>query len=258
MLRDINNIKMALIISKEIKIAKKAALKAGKLLLEQKKDLNRILFSSDKDIKLKADIDSENIIKQVISTESIIPILAEESGLQEESLPEVFWVVDPLDGTANYARDIPICCVSIALVQDLKPLLGVIYDFNNSSLFEGSVDTQALCNNQPIKVSNVSNPSEGILLTGLPNDTDYSEKGLKKMIKDFQNWRKIRMIGSAAMACTYIASGKAEAYSESKTYLWDIAAGAALVNAAGGKAVIKNQNDKFQVDVLFTNSSLST
>ena len=244
------------IIDKEIEIAKEAALKAGMLLLSQKKDLNRTLFSSKKDIKLKADIDSENIIKQVIRNESTIPILAEESGLQGEFLPEIFWVVDPLDGTANYSRDIPICGVSIALVKNLKPLLGVIYDFNDDSLFEGSVKTKALCNNQPIKVSNISNPAEGILITGLPNDTDYSDQALKKMIKDFQRWRKIRMIGSAAMACTYIASGKAEAYSEKKTYLWDVAAGAAIVNAAGGKAIIKNQNDKFQVDVFFTNSSL--
>ena len=246
------------VIKKEIDIAKNAALKAGNLLLKQKKDLNKIIFSSKKDIKLKADMDSENIIKQVIRNESKIPILAEESGIQEESLPEIFWVVDPLDGTANYARDIPICAVSIALVQDLKPLLGVIYDFNNDYLFEGSINTQALCNNQAIRVSNISNPAQGILITGLPNDTDYSDQSLKKMIKNFQSWRKIRMIGSAAMACTYIASGKAEAYSETKTYLWDVAAGAAIVNAAGGEAIIKNQNDKFQVDVLFTNSSLRT
>jgi myo-inositol-1(or 4)-monophosphatase len=146
--------------------------------------------------------------------------------------------------------------VSIALVSKMEPLLGVIYDFNNDALFQGSVNTKAVCNEQAIEVSNISNPSEGILVTGLPNDTDYSNKALKKMIMDFQNWRKVRMIGSAAMASVYIASGKAEAYSETKTYLWDVAAGAALVNAAGGKAIILNQNDKFQVDVLFTNSSL--
>ena len=65
------------------------------------------------------------------------------------------------------------------------------------------------------------------------------------------------MIGSAAIAATYVASGKAEAYSETRTYLWDIAAGAAIVNAAGGIANISNMNDKFQVDVLFTNSHLA-
>ena len=107
-----------------------------------------------------------------------------------------------------------------------------------------------------IEVSNISNPAEGILITGLPNNTDYSDNAMKKMIKNFQNWRKIRMIGSAAIASAYIASGKADAYSETKTYLWDVAAGAAIVNAAGGRAIISNQNDKFQVDVFFSNSHI--
>ena len=248
---------MEIDIKKEITTAKKASIEAGNILLNKKKDLKKIISSSEKDIKLTADLEAEKIIKEILKSESDIPILAEETGLSVEALPEIFWVVDPLDGTANYARDIPICCVSIALVSGMNPLLGVIYDFNNDCLFEGSVNTKATCNEGIIEVSKISKPAEGILITGLPNDTDYSDEAIKKMIKDFQSWRKIRMIGSAAMASVYIASGKADAYKEMKTYLWDVAAGAALVNAAGGKTIIKNKNDKFQVDVLFTNSSLS-
>jgi len=67
----------------------------------------------------------------------LLPILAEESGKSKEHLDETFWVVDPLDGTANYARDIPLCCVSIALMHKMNPVLGVIYDFNNNDLYEG-------------------------------------------------------------------------------------------------------------------------
>ena len=248
---------MKIDIKKEIITAKKAAIKAGNILLNKKKDLKNIISSSDKDIKLTADLEAEKIIKEILQSESDIPILAEESGLSAEALPKTFWVVDPLDGTANYSRDIPICCVSIALVSEMIPLLGIVYDFYNDCLYEGSVTTKAVCNEMVIEVSNISDPAEGIFITGLPNNTDYSDEALKRMIKEFQRWRKIRMIGSAAIASVYIASGKADAYSETKTYLWDVAAGAALVNAAGGRAVIKNQNDKFQVDVLFTNSSLS-
>ena len=75
-----------------------------------------------------------------------------------------------------------------------------------------------------------------------------------EMVKSFQKWRKVRMIGSAALAAAYVASGKADLYMENKTYLWDVAAGAAIVNAAGGEALIVNQNEKFQVDVRFSNS----
>ena len=243
-------------INKELIIAKKAIFEAGNLLLKKKETLSEVILSTNKDIKLKADILAEKAIKDIIENESDYPILAEESGLSSKDIPNIFWVVDPLDGTANYARNIPICCVSIALVSNLKPILGVIFDFINNDLYEGSIYTKAFLNNEEISVSKVTSSSEGILITGLPNNTDYSDNALLKMVKDFQQWRKVRMIGSAAMASVYIASGKADLYTEKKTYLWDIAAGAAIVSAAGGKASIVNQNENFQVDVRFTNSYL--
>ena len=241
---------------KELDTAKKAATKAGHILLSNKSNLNKILSTTKKDIKLQADVSAETVIKDIIKSQSNLPILAEESGLSSEKISSTFWVVDPLDGTANYSRNIPICCVSIGLISDLKPVLGVIYDFNNDELYEGSIDTKALLNNNEITVSKVENFHDGVLLTGLPNNTDYSDSALLKMVKDFQNWRKVRMIGSAAMASVYVASGKADLYTEKKTYLWDIAAGAAIVNAAGGEASIVNQNENFQVDAYFSNSHL--
>ena len=241
---------------KELDTAKKAATKAGHILLSNKSNLNKILSSTKKDIKLQADISAETVIKDIIKSQSNLPILAEESGLSSEKISSTFWVVDPLDGTANYSRNIPICCVSIGLISDLKPVLGVIYDFNNDELYEGSIATKALLNNNEISVSKVENFYDGVLLTGLPNNTDYSDSALLNMVNDFQNWRKVRMIGSAAMASVYVASGKADLYTEKKTYLWDIAAGAAIVNAAGGEASIVNQNENFQVDVYFSNSRL--
>ena len=243
-------------INKELVIAKKAIFEAGNLLLKKKEILSEVILSTNKDIKLKADILAEKAIKDIIEDESDYPILAEESGLSSKDIPNIFWVVDPLDGTANYARNIPICCVSIALVSNLKPILGVIFDFINNDLYEGSIYTKALLNNEEMSVSKVTSSSEGILITGLPNNTDYSDNALLKMVKDFQHWRKVRMIGSAAMASVYIASGKADLYTEKKTYLWDIAAGAAIVNAAGGKAEITNSSDNYQVDVHFSNSKI--
>ena len=242
---------------KELLIAKKAAKTAGNFLIKNKYTLNQTVSSSNKDIKLQADISAENLIIGVISEESSIPILAEESGISSNNISDTFWVVDPLDGTANYSRGIPLCCVSIALIKNLKPVLGVIYDFNNNDLYEGSVHTKALLNGSEISVSNINHPNKGILITGLPNKTDYTDGALSQMVKDFQHWRKVRMIGSAAMASIYVASGKADLYKEKKTYLWDIAAGAAIVNAAGGEALIENQNENFQVDVYFSNSHLN-
>jgi myo-inositol-1(or 4)-monophosphatase len=243
-------------LDRELKTAKDASTAAGKLLYENKKDLNKSIFSSDTDIKLKADIKAEDLIKLILANESSFPILAEESGKPEGVLEETFWVVDPLDGTANYTRDIPLCCVSIALMHKMEPVIGVVYDFNNNNLYEGGFDREAKLNESVIRVSDVNEPKRGILVTGLPNNTDYSDTALLKMVKDFQEWRKVRMIGSAAIASCYIASAKADVYKEFGTYLWDVAAGAAIVNAAGGKAEITNLRDNYQVDVYFSNSKI--
>ena len=241
----------------ELKVAKSAALAAGEILKTKKSDLNVETFSSERDIKLEADVVAETLIKEIIEDQSNIPILAEESGKSSENLGDIFWVIDPLDGTANYSRNIPICCVSIALIRNLIPVIGVIYDFNNNDLYIGSSEQEAMLNDKKISVSQTSKKHDGILVTGLPNATDYSDQAMINMVKDFQGWRKVRMIGSAAMASAYVASGKADVYKELGTYLWDVAAGAAIVNAAGGTANILNQKDNFQVDVFFSNSKIS-
>ena len=242
---------------KEIAIAVKAAQLAGKFLKEDKKNLNLKINSNPRDTKLMADLKSEKLIIDILNSDSNYPVLAEETGKSSENLGEIFWVVDPLDGTANYNRNIPICCVSIGLVKNMQPLIGVIFDFNNDDIFIGdNINKLARLNNKKIMVSDIHNRSDGVLITGLPFNTDYSNNALKKLISDMQTWKKVRMIGSAAMASCYVASGKAELYKEKGIYLWDIIAGAAIVESAGGKAEINDINEAFQVDVVFSNSKI--
>ena len=244
-------------LNNELELASRAAKDAGKFLLKNKHELNLQIKSDPKDTKLKADASSEDLIKEIIISNSDYPILAEESGKSKDNLGDIFWVIDPLDGTANFNRNIPICCVSIGLVKDMKPILGVIYDFNNDDLYEGNNLTNiTTLNKQNIAVSNINQKQNGVLITGLPFNTDYSDQSLKEMIVDMQSWKKIRMIGSAAMASCYIASGRAELYKEKGIYLWDVIAGASIVEAAGGKAEILNMKDNFQVDVVFSNANI--
>ena len=237
-------------------IAKSAALEAGKyLLINQGKEL-KILHDAGRDIKLQLDIDTENIIKKNISSQSEFSILGEETGFTDD-VGEFYWVVDPLDGTSNFLRDIPISCVSIALMQNLTPILGVIYDFNHDDLYYGHLQSKAFVNQKEIMVSDYSEKSQSTLVTGIPVKTNYSDDEFKDMIDDFQHWKKVRMIGSAAMASIYVAAGKAETYKENGIFLWDIAAGAAIVNAAGGIASITNIQADHRVDAKFTNQHLA-
>ena len=238
-----------------LQIAKSASLLAGDYLKEQQTKNLKILSNNARDLKLQIDIDAEEIIKEYISQKSSLPILAEESG-KSGDLEEFFWVVDPLDGTSNFLRNIPISCVSIALVQGFRPILGAIFDFNNSDLYYARKESKAYVNKMELSVSSLSLKKESTLVTGIPAKDNYSDNEFSNMISDFQSWKKVRMIGSAAMASVYVAAGKVEAYKENGIFLWDIAAGAAIVEAAGGEISISNLQDDFRVDANFTNKSL--
>ena len=243
-------------IDKELSTAKKASLQSAKLLINQKKLVNDVISNEGRDIKLRADIESEDIIKRYIKENSDLPILAEESGANED-LGSSFWVVDPLDGTSNYSRDFPICCISIALIHENKIILGVINDFNRNIIFEGSTETPAMMNSKLISVSDISDKTKATLATGLPAKGSYKDEAMLALAKEFAKWKKIRMIGSAAMSCAYVASGQFDQYQENGIFLWDIAAGLAIIKAAGGNYHYKTYDDnKFKVDVIANNNCI--
>ena len=235
-------------------IAKAAARLAGKNLKDNYNNLNVTKLEEGRDIKLKADFESEKLIVEYLSSQSDYSILGEETGKSSNVLQDLFWVVDPLDGTANYNRGIPICAVSIALVEKDNPILGVIYDFNTDEMYEGSIFSKAMMNDRPIYVSNIKNKSRGTLITGLPVAMNYDQENMQMLINNFQSWKKVRMIGSAAIASVYVSSGKAELYTESGTNLWDVAAGVAICRAAGGSAKINNLSDNFSLDIEISNN----
>ncbi|MDB4194750.1 inositol monophosphatase [Gammaproteobacteria bacterium] len=239
-----------------LEIAKSAALDGGNYLLANQGEDLEVLLNEGRDIKLQLDTDTENLIKKTLRSKSSFSILGEETGLSGD-LGEFYWVIDPLDGTSNFLRGIPISCVSIALMRNLNPILGVIYDFNHDDLYFGHQESRAFLNQREICVSNYSLKNESTLVTGIPAKQHYTDEEFKNMINDFQNWKKIRMIGSAAMASIYVAAGKAETYKENGIFLWDIAAGAAIVNAAGGVASITNIQADYRVDAIFTNQRLA-
>ena len=139
-------------IDKSLEIAKDAALLAGKFLISANNDTQKILGDDGRDIKLQIDQDAENLITKYISTRSNLPILGEEFG-HKGNLGSAFWVIDPLDGTSNYFRNIPICAVSIALMHNNEPILGVINDFFSENLYFASKEKGAFVNNKRINVS---------------------------------------------------------------------------------------------------------
>ena len=238
-----------------LEISKKAAIESGELLKKNFYENQVATLNQGRDIKLSIDIAAENLILNSIKKKSKLPILSEESGASKD-LGDTYWIVDPLDGSSNYFRKIEICAVSIALMHQGEPILGVINDFMNNSLYFGSKDHGAFCNDRPIKVSIVQDAKEGTIMSGIPAKSHYSDLEFESMINLFQKWKKVRMIGSAAIANLYVANGQADCYEEKGTFLWDVAAGAIIVREAGGLAYLTKPDDDFRVDAKFTNGKV--
>lgn len=218
----------------ELDAAITAARAAGAALAARGEAFTGVASADGRDIKLKADKASETIIVEKLTELAPLPILSEETGWTAEPGDRV-WVVDPLDGSANYNKRIPLCCVSIALVEDGQPVLGVLYDFNHDQLYAGVVGEGAWLDGEPIKVSDTPVSTSAILMTGLAINRDFSAEALARTAADFARWKKVRMIGSAATSISFVASGKADCYYEENIMFWDVAAGCAITLAAGGR-----------------------
>ncbi len=230
--------------------AKKISSSAGDILKTNRPDLINVISESRRDISIEADKKADRFITSSLRKISNIKILSEESEYTS-NLDGFYWITDPLDGTSNYSRNFPIACVSIALAKDDMILFGIIYDFYNDVLFEGGLNYKALMNKEQISVSKIRNKSKGVLLTG-PAKGDFS----LDLVEELNQWKKVRMIGSAAMSCAYIANGAADQYQENGTFIWDIAAGIAIVKAAGGFVDMLRYENKFQVDIVMNNGKI--
>ena len=211
---------------------------AGRYLRSRPSSWQSVAAEIGKDVKVVADSQAETLILDMLQAASPYPAFSEECGWRGTPSDACAWVVDPLDGSSNYSRDYPVCAVSIGLVVDGQCRLGVVYDFNRDELMAGVVGQGCSLNGQPVSVSDVSDLSRAVLMTGLPVRRDFSDEAMAAFGAEMARWRKVRMIGSAAIAISYVALGRADCYREDNVMLWDVAAGAALVEAAGGTVSI--------------------
>jgi myo-inositol-1(or 4)-monophosphatase len=220
-------------------LAETAACAAGEALLANRVQWGVIEAEQGREVKIGADKHAEEIVLNAIARDSEYPIISEEAGWARamQRGDRWVWAIDPLDGSVNYLRGYPHCAVSIALLDEGKPVLGVVDCFVTRERFAGAIGLGAWLNGAPMRVSEIENPAKGILQTGVPSRA--SDESMKTFEQRLRTWQKVRMIGSAATALAYVAAGRAEAYRESGSMIWDVAAGCALVEAAGGKVRIE-------------------
>ncbi len=227
-------------------VATEAALAAGKVLqacwgkLESIKEKGR-----PGDLVTEADKLAESAILEVLRRH--FPehsILAEESGQFGNLDAKYLWAIDPLDGTTNYAHQYPFSAASIGLLINGVPAVGAIFDPFHQELFRGAMGIGATCNDRPIHVSNTAKLAQSLLVTGFAYDRrETPDNNYQEFCYLTHITQGVRRAGAASVDLAYVACGRLDGYWERGLSPWDLAAGVAIVEAAGGKVTAYDQSD---------------
>ncbi len=218
-----------------LEVAEKAAQEAGKVLKDNLGKVQEIEYKAKNSLVTEVDNLSEGLIIEIIK--SSFPshgILAEESG-RDKRISSHVWIIDPLDGTTNYAHTYPVFSVSIALEVEGVIRLGVVYDPMREELFSAELGKGAYMNGKVIRVSQTRAVEESLLCTGFTHENEWM---VDENLRHFENFirrsRAVRRDGSAALDLCYVACGRYDGFWELGLHPWDTAAGFLILKEAGG------------------------
>lgn len=220
-----------------LNFAMETARDAGQILLEKYGRKINISKKGDINLVTEADLASEKLIIERIKTHyPKHSILAEESGeaviIGGEN--KFKWIIDPLDGTTNFAHGYPCFCVNIALEHEGEIIIGVTFDPTRNEMFSAEKGNGAFLNNRRIYVSETEKMSESLLVTGFPYNFKEKENFARHLTDFLLFSRGVRRDGSAAIDMAYVACGRFDGFWEEGLNPWDVAAGKLLIEEAGG------------------------
>lgn len=234
----------------------KAALESARIQRFYLGNLSEIGEKGEKDLVTKADLESERVIKETIK--SIFPdhaILAEESGASGNK-SQSRWIIDPLDGTTNFAHQLPLFCSSIAFEHKGEILSGVVMNPVTNELFHAVKGRGACLNGVKIRVSDKKKVRDSLLVTGFPyNAPEIIDELMARMANCIKASQGVRRLGSAALDLCYLACGRFEGFWEQNLKPWDTAAGFIIASEAGAR-ITDFVNNPFQTgmnEILATN-----
>jgi myo-inositol-1(or 4)-monophosphatase len=221
----------------ERRVAVDAARAAGRLLREELSGVRHIAYKGAP-TNLVTEMDRRAESEILARLRSAFPddaILSEEAGAAVGRSGRR-WIVDPLDGTTNYAHALPVFGVSIALEAEHRIVLGVVYDPSRDELFVGERGGGATLNDAPIRVSSTASLDESLLVTGFPyNIRETRDTNLTEYAAFSVRARAVRRLGSAVLDLAYVACGRFDGFWELRLGAWDVAAGSVMVEEAGGR-----------------------
>jgi myo-inositol-1(or 4)-monophosphatase len=223
-------------LSHERRVAVEAARTAGRLLRDEISGQRRIGYKGSP-TNLVTDMDARAealILDRLRAAFADDAVLAEEAGAGSGRSGRR-WIVDPLDGTTNYAHGVPLFAVSVALEVEGRVALGVVYDPSRDELYVAELGAGARLNDAPITVSAAGTLDESLLATGFPYDVRQTRANLAEFAAFTLRARAVRRLGSAVLYLAWVAAGRFDGYWELSVGPWDVAAGMLLVEEAGGR-----------------------
>jgi myo-inositol-1(or 4)-monophosphatase len=227
-------------LNRALRLVSQAAQAAGKLMRQNLRAPKKVNAKTAYDIKLELDVRCQKLIeKHLARTFPQIAVLGEE-GDSGSTVAPWRWVVDPIDGTVNFAYGIPHACVSIALQQrrrdgSYRTMLGVVHDPFTDETWTAVRGGRAELNGRKISVSSRAALKDCIVCVGFSKSRQDLDRALPHFLWMARRVRKMRMMGAAALGLAYVASGRFDAYVERGVSLWDVAAGGLIIECAGGK-----------------------
>ena len=218
------------------KVGTEAALEAGRLLMRHFRTKFSIAHKGDINIVTELDVAAEKlIVSRILEAFPTHSVLAEENH-PDAARTRFTWIIDPLDGTTNYAHGLPFFCVSIGLEIDGQVEWGVVYNPNLEEVFTARRGQGAFLNQERIQVSKVSPLGASLLATGFPYDIRTSEQNNLSYFRAFAlTAQAVRRVGSAALDLCYVGCGRFDGFWELKLNPWDCAAGCLVVQEGGGR-----------------------
>jgi myo-inositol-1(or 4)-monophosphatase len=220
-----------------LNFAIETAREAGHILMEKFGRITAVTKKGDINLVTEADLASEkHIIERIRSYHPRHAILAEEAGEAVVKSGDMNWkwIVDPLDGTTNYAHGYPCFCVTLALEHDDEIVLGVTFDPTRDELFAAERGRGATLNGKPIRVSSTDKLGDALIVTGFPYDFKQRPNFARHLTDFLLSSRGVRRDGSAAIDMAYVACGRFDGFWEEGLNPWDVAAGKLLIEEAGG------------------------
>lgn len=228
----------ASLINQWLDTAKACAHKAG-AIISKEWGSPHVISRKEASIDLVTEVDKtaeEAIIQDLVRIYPHHSILAEETGRQQGIDTDFLWVIDPLDGTTNFTHHYPQVAVSIALLHQNQPIIGVVYNPITQELFHAAKGLGVFLNGNPLQVSKVNSLDKSLLATGFPYDRQTNpDNNYAEFCALTQSSQGVRRGGSAALDLAYVAAGRLDGYWERGIKPWDIAAGVLLVEEAGGQ-----------------------